>query len=266
MPSIVIKPVKDSALLPGFRRSAAEISHGFGRKERLWFDVPEAGKSDESHLGNVWLLALLPLAFQTGKSLKICAPVDAVLLRNAVAVMRVWAQWFPPLQPVAIVAGPPAAPTTFGALLVNCWLVTPGLCLLRRSFLERTDGFRQALAPSDDWELWLRLTRLGELAFVDRVLLDYRRHCLSVSADDRRMREARTRIFDHLRRDPTLTPAERRLVGNVYSATQRHHAARFRRAAREKFRAGDWRGALRQLGYAVDYSFRAVRGRRRGRD
>lgn len=161
---------------------------------------------------------------------------------------------------------PPSAPTTFSSLLVNCWLVTPGICLLRRSFLERTDGFRQAMSPSDDWELWLRLTRLGDFVFVDEVLLDYRRHDLSVSADHRRMREARRRIFDHLRREPTLMPDERWMVKNVYACTQRCHAAGFRRAAREKFRAGDWRGALRQLGYAADYSFRAVRGPRRGRD
>lgn len=160
---------------------------------------------------------------------------------------------------------PPSAPTTFSSLLVNCWLVTPGICLLRRSFLERTDGFRQAMTPSDDWELWLRLTRLGDFIFVDEVLLDYRRHDLSVSADHRRMIEARSRIFDHLRRDPALTPDERWMVKNVYACTQRYHAAGFRRAAREKFRAGDWRGALRQLGYAADYSFRAVRGPRRGR-
>ena len=160
---------------------------------------------------------------------------------------------------------PPSAPTTFSALLVNCWLVTPGICLLRRRFLERTDGFRQAMAPSDDWELWLRLTRLGDFVFVDEVLLDYRRHDLSVSADHRRMREARRRIFDHLQREPTLTPGERWMVENVYACTQRCHAAGFGSAAREKFRAGDWRGALRQLGYALDYSFRAVRGPRRGR-
>lgn len=161
---------------------------------------------------------------------------------------------------------PPAAPTTFGALLVNCWIVTPGVCLLRRSFLDRAGGFRQELTPSEDWEFWLRLTRLGELVFVERVLLDYRRHEGSVSADLRRMREARGRIFDHLQRDPGLTPAERWMVKNVFRCTQRYHAARFGRAAGEKFRAGDWRGALRQLGYALDYGFRAVRGPRRGRD
>ena len=161
---------------------------------------------------------------------------------------------------------PPTAPTTFGALLVNCWIVTPGVCLLRRSFLERTDGFRQTMTPSEDWEFWLRLTRLGGLVFVERALLDYRRHEGSVSADLRRMREARGRIFDQLQRDPGLPPAERWMAKNVFGCTQRYHAARLARLAGEKFRAGDWRGALRQLGYALDYGFRAVRGPRRGRD
>lgn len=161
---------------------------------------------------------------------------------------------------------PLSAPTTFNSLLVSCWIVTPGACLLRRSFLERTGGFRQAMASTEDWDLWLRLARLGDLVFVDQVLLDYRRHAGSISANHRRMCESQANLFKTLQRDPALTPAERWMAKNIYACEQRSHIARFRRLAGEKFRAGDWGGALRQLGYAVDYSFRLVRGPRRRKD
>jgi len=164
-----------------------------------------------------------------------------------------------------VVDVPLTAPTTFSALLVECWIVTPGICLLRRSFLERAEGFREALTHGEDWEFWLRLTRLGDLVFVDEVLIDYRRHERSASADPNRMQAGRTLIFTHLGSDPTLPSAVRWVARNMYRCKQRYHAARFRRAAREKFGAGERRDALRQFGLALECSFRALRGPRRGR-
>lgn len=99
---IVIKPVKDSAWLPGYQRVAAEITYGLWQKDRLFFDVPEWCAHEAGNPGNSWLLALLPLAFRTGKRLTVGAPVDPVLLRNAGEIMQVWSRWYPALKPVPI--------------------------------------------------------------------------------------------------------------------------------------------------------------------
>jgi glycosyltransferase involved in cell wall biosynthesis len=162
---------------------------------------------------------------------------------------------------------PPSAPTTFSALLLSCWIVTPGTCLIRRRSLAGLGGFIQQFTPSEDWEFWLRLARLrGGFAFVERVLLDYRRHGGAASADPQRMRAARARIFAHLRADASLTPEEQWQVRNLHGCTQRFHAARAARAACGNIFNGRWPGALQELGHALDHSFRALRGPRKGRE
>ncbi|MEQ1839816.1 MAG: hypothetical protein ABL994_05365, partial [Verrucomicrobiales bacterium] len=70
-------------------------------------------------------------------------------------------------------------------------------------------------------------------------------------------------IFAQLGGDPTLPSAVRWVARNIFRCKQRYHAARFLRAAGERLRAGEWRNALRQLGLAVECSFRALRGPRR---
>lgn len=105
---ITVRPLKDAAMLPGHTRVAAEIDRGWWRKEKLWFDVPSAYAADIRE-GDCWLMAVLPLAFERGETLRICAPVDAALLANAEKIQRVWAGWRPAFRPVRIKA-PVAAP------------------------------------------------------------------------------------------------------------------------------------------------------------
>ncbi len=100
---IAVKPIKASALLPGHTRVAAAVSYGWLRRERLWFDVPQSHAGAINRSGDCWLMALLPLAFERGEPMRICAPVDPVLLRNAEEIQRIWSEWFPPLKPVRII-------------------------------------------------------------------------------------------------------------------------------------------------------------------
>jgi glycosyltransferase involved in cell wall biosynthesis len=81
----------------------------------------------------------------------------------------------------AVVPIPPSAPTSFGALLVKNYVTTPGTSLIRRSALERVGLYDTSLPVCEDWDLNLRLARLGDFVFVDRILLSWRRHPGSVS-------------------------------------------------------------------------------------
>ena len=101
---ITVKPIVDSALLPGHVRVAAEINYGWWQKEKLWFDVPQTHAETAGRSGNCWLMALLPLAFERGERLRIHAPVDPTLLENAEKIQRIWAGWFPPRKPVSVKA------------------------------------------------------------------------------------------------------------------------------------------------------------------
>jgi glycosyltransferase involved in cell wall biosynthesis len=99
------------------------------------------------------------------------------------------------------------APTTFDVLAFVNVIPAPGQVLIRRAALEKAGPFR---APADDWELYLRLTRYGELAFVPDVVLGYRWHAGNVSRNQLKMSRAKLIVSWRLLWMSGLTAAERR--------------------------------------------------------
>src|SRR5262249_38294212 len=76
-------------------------------------------------------------------------------------------------KPVELAAG---ERTPFGAMLLKQCVVTPGTSLIRRSALDNIGDLDPSTAPADDWDLFIRLAREGDLLLVDRVILNWRRH------------------------------------------------------------------------------------------
>ena len=70
----------------------------------------------------------------------------------------------------------PDQPTHFGALVYHTWVATPGMHLIRRRLFDRVQPFEPAVAPADDADLVTRLSRQGDIGFIDRPLLLWRRH------------------------------------------------------------------------------------------
>jgi glycosyltransferase involved in cell wall biosynthesis len=66
------------------------------------------------------------------------------------------------------------APTTFANLVFSC-CIPVGTLVIRRAALDRAGWFDERAVPADDYDMWLRLSRLGPFAFVDDVVLEYRR-------------------------------------------------------------------------------------------
>ncbi|MBA2529168.1 MAG: glycosyltransferase, partial [Euzebyales bacterium] len=70
------------------------------------------------------------------------------------------------------------------------WNPMPGGCsnvVARRDCLARSGGFDPDLRILADWELWLRLARIGSPACVRSPLVGYRVHGANMSLDTRRM-------------------------------------------------------------------------------
>jgi glycosyltransferase involved in cell wall biosynthesis len=76
----------------------------------------------------------------------------------------------------AIVDWDPALPTTFETLMHTGRVYPPGLLLVRRSAYEKVGAWDSTLSSVQDWDMCIRLSRLGDLRFLDRVILQYRRH------------------------------------------------------------------------------------------
>jgi glycosyltransferase involved in cell wall biosynthesis len=104
---------------------------------------------------------------------------------------------------------PLTEPTSFAALLIKNYITTPGVSLIRRSAFEQVGEFDPSLVPCDDWDMNLRISRLGAYVFVDRVLLSWRRHAGASSQVSKSWRYAYQRTRQRTIDAPENTPLQR---------------------------------------------------------
>jgi glycosyltransferase involved in cell wall biosynthesis len=73
--------------------------------------------------------------------------------------------------------------------------ITPSSVMARREALARNHGFREDIRACEDWEMWMRLQRLGDFAAVPDALTDYYVYPSSMSTDPKRMLDAMEQIL-----------------------------------------------------------------------
>jgi glycosyltransferase involved in cell wall biosynthesis len=74
--------------------------------------------------------------------------------------------------------------------------ITPSTVLARRAMLLRDGGFREDIRACEDWEMWVRLLRLGSFEAVADPLTEYYVYPNSLSANPERMLQALDLILD----------------------------------------------------------------------
>lgn len=74
------------------------------------------------------------------------------------------------------VSWPRDAPTTFPVLAYGNCIWTPGQALIRADPLRIIGGFDPLAAPADDYDMWLRLSLIGDIAFADHLVVGFRKH------------------------------------------------------------------------------------------
>jgi glycosyltransferase involved in cell wall biosynthesis len=74
--------------------------------------------------------------------------------------------------------------------------ITPSSALVRRDAVEQDGGFREDIRACEDWEMWVRLQRVGQFEAVSDPLTDYYIYPNSLSANPEKMLEALDRIID----------------------------------------------------------------------
>jgi glycosyltransferase involved in cell wall biosynthesis len=138
---------------------------------------------------------------------------------------------------------PLTAPTTFGALLVENYVTTPGTSLVRRHVLQVVGGFEPTTEPCDDWDMNLRISRKGGFAFVNEVVINWRRHDTAASHLSNRWRQSFTATRVRSIESKENTPAQRAEALFAF----RHYLSGLRNNGIEDMRRGMFRTGARQL-------------------
>jgi len=94
---------------------------------------------------------------------------------------------------------------------------SPSQCMFRRTALEAAGGFDPAISLSEDWDLYLRLARIGGIVCHGRIVADYRTHPGQTRVPAKALRSALNILEAHGR-----------------SARSADEAARFRAAKRHR--------------------------------
>jgi hypothetical protein len=139
-------------------------------------------------------------------------------------------------------------------------LFPPGLVLAHRWAYDRVGPFDESFHGAEDWDMLIRLSRLGHLMFVDQVILHYRRHDANAGATAGIPWQAwlvRCKGFD----SPENSPAQRVAARRGWRAYQRlmiEHRVRAMRDAATARRISDLADNMARVPV---HALRYVRGR-----
>jgi glycosyltransferase involved in cell wall biosynthesis len=90
--------------------------------------------------------------------------------------------------------------------------------LVRRGLLDRVGLFDESLRGGEDWDLWFRIARVAELAYVPEPIAKIRLHGRNSTRAEQRIRTDLTRLIGKIYSDPTLPPELRRLEPRAWAA------------------------------------------------
>jgi glycosyltransferase involved in cell wall biosynthesis len=154
----------------------------------------------------------------------------------------------------------PQKPTMFETLVWVGRVYPPGVLLARREAYEQAGPWDPQYASVQDWDMCIRLSRIGPLRFVDRVILAYRRHDGNVSANlARNIRETRHIHFKTFFA-PENDVRQQWIVRHGWRAWQAFKMREKAAAARGELRAGHVLRAALLAAHIGAHAFRYTRG------
>jgi len=124
------------------------------------------------------------------------------------------------------------------------WLVRQNVIpsptpMVRRELFERVGLFDETLSACEDWDMWIRIARVCEIAYVNRVLAKKRQHQENMSLDSERLMTNGLRVLEKTfsAPDPSqeLHGLRRRAFGRSYAdfGLHRFHVGRYDQARRD---------------------------------
>lgn len=107
---------------------------------------------------------------------------------------------------------PPREPITFEGLLTRECMVF-GSLIFKRELIDRVGTFDEGLRYGEDFDMWLRMARLGyRFALMREPLVRYRRRAGSGSTAEVPMALGVVTVYEKILRSPDVTARERQLI------------------------------------------------------
>ncbi len=107
--------------------------------------------------------------------------------------------------------------------------------MMASSALESVGGYRDRYQAAEDYDLWLRLSKVGQLANVPEVVLKYRIHTQSVTSTKAHAMAIATALALLEHRHPEAFSGEERPEATDWPAIERHLPSRYRAFARTAY-------------------------------
>jgi glycosyltransferase involved in cell wall biosynthesis len=158
-----------------------------------------------------------------------------------------------------LITWPLDRPTCFEVLANGNVLFPPGLVLARRDAYERAGPFDETLSAAEDWDMLIRLSRFGDIAFANDVILLYRRHDQNLGARET-VPEQAWRVRCIAFHAPENSPAQRRIARRGWRAYQVHTARQRLGSALSALREHRLRAAALLMLRLPVHALRYVRG------
>jgi glycosyltransferase involved in cell wall biosynthesis len=150
-----------------------------------------------------------------------------------------------------VIDWPKDAPTTFAVLAFQNNIVPPGLAIWRKSAVEIAGGFDPGLTYCEDWDLWLRISLLGDLVYTDKPMVRYRQHFGNLTRDQFFVRRQIELMRQRIIRLKGLSSDQRLLAVLSYCYWQQDHYRIRLRWAKDCFQRGDYLEATKQIRHAA---------------
>lgn len=152
-------------------------------------------------------------------------------------------------------------PTCFRTLLLRNTVFPPGVLLTRRAYYEKAGLFDPAMGLVEDWDMLLRLSRHGSFAFVNQVVVFYRRHRQSLSLQSHEANTQKVRALQHKAFcSPENTPEQKSIARQVWRKIQVQSMRMKWKAARAQCSEGKYAGAAATLARIYAEIHRFLRG------
>jgi glycosyltransferase involved in cell wall biosynthesis len=127
-------------------------------------------------------------------------------------------------------------------------IACPGSVLYRRRVLDSVGGFDPSVNPVSDYDMYLRIALTHRIISHDTVVVEYRKHGSNMSNNHAVMLRSTLRMlrsqWDHVRGREGFESAYHEGIEN----SRRFYGEQLYWRAVGRFRAGQWRGCLRDVG------------------